>query len=105
MHGQGKLTKGEQLFEGIFEENKKIGRCKLKTAHGTYNSVFNDGEITGEGIFEWKNHTTYRGGLLKGLPHGEGTIEFPNGNTIVGYFQNGVNVKTIDMVMKAQIVQ
>ena len=105
MHGQGKIYKGQQIFEGFFQNNKKVGKCKLKTKYGAYDSSFKDGIITGDGTFEWKDHTVYRGPFLNGLPHGEGAIQFSNGKIVSGIFQNGKNTKVVDVEKRGSVIK
>lgn len=45
------------------------------------------------GKFEWKDQTVYEGEFKNGLPHGEGTLIYPQGRILEGTWEEGKNVK------------
>lgn len=59
-----------------------IGKCKKGLAHGkgiafgidSYEGKFNQGLPNGQGTYTWKNGDTYTGSWKLGMQHGEGTF-------------------------------
>ena len=70
-----------------------MGSNTLKTEHGKYTGQFKGGSIEGPGTFEWNDQTLFDGEFRNGLPHGEGTLKFLQGKTLVGLWEEGKNIK------------
>jgi hypothetical protein len=115
MHGQGNLVfpSGER-WEGTFSNNLLHGKSKstkylppppssrpstsssaqlkpLPLCGDYITSAFNNGEPVGlaEGQLRFRGNHVYVGPLMDGVPHGEGTITFADGESFKKVFDKG----------------
>ena len=91
--GKGIEKTNEYNYEGDFENDLKHGRGKIifyNNISDTYEGQFKNGEITGKGLYIWKNEHTYFGDFLAGKMHGKGIYKWPDGNQYEGQYINGI---------------
>ena len=86
MHGYGELTNKTKntAYEGEFVNGKKEGYGTLRTQQGRLTGHFHNDLINGQGIFQWLDGRRYEGEFKDSRFHGEGTITYPEGNSMVG---------------------
>jgi hypothetical protein len=94
MHGNGRFTFDDgYVYEGTFENGKRIGRGKLyfpdsedcKVYEGFFNNEFTC-DIEGKLIYS--NGNIYEGSWNDGMHHGYGKYIYINGNIYEGNFEN-----------------
>ena len=114
LNGKGFYKKLKTEYEGEFINSQKCGKGKLKTQKYIYKGDFNNdkfngsgsiefldegskytgnfinNEITGRGIFEWKNGDKYEGNMKKGKMDGFGKFTFNDGKIYEGEYLNGI---------------
>ncbi len=62
----------------------------------TYTGKFVNGNFEGEGVYEWINiGVSYKGGFVLGKFNGNGTISFPDGTKISGTWKNDEGSMTV----------
>ena len=91
--GKGIEKTNEYNYEGDFENDLKHGRGKIifyNSNSVSYEGQFKNGEITGKGLYIWKNRHTYYGDFLAGKMHGKGIYKWPDGNQYEGEYINGI---------------
>jgi len=65
-----------------------FGHVHISTDNYEYEGEFNDGAITGMGIFNWGNGDSYTGEVLNGKLHGHGIFYYKSGCTYQGSWVN-----------------
>jgi len=114
LNGKGYYKNLTCFYEGEFFDSKKCGKGILKTkkyiykgdfdndefnGNGTiefleegskYTGTFIKNEISGKGIFEWKNGDIYEGSMKKGKMDGFGKFTFNDGKIYEGEYKNGI---------------
>ena len=55
------------------------GRLELLKDGNIYEGEFNRGEMTGKGIYIWRNKQRYEGDFVNGIKHGKGIYIWPDG--------------------------
>ena len=114
LNGKGYYKNLTCFYEGEFFDSKKCGKGILKTkkyiykgdfdndefnGNGTiefleegskYTGTFIKNEISGKGIFEWKNGDIYEGYMKKGKMDGFGKFTFNDGKIYEGEYKNGI---------------
>jgi hypothetical protein len=114
LNGKGYYKNLTCFYEGEFFDSKKCGKGILKTqkyiykgdfdndefnGNGTiefleegskYTGNFLKNEISGKGIFEWKNGDIYEGDMKKGKMDGFGKFTFNDGKIYEGEYKNGI---------------
>ena len=114
LNGKGYYKNLTCFYEGEFFDSKKCGKGVLKTkkyiykgdfdndefnGNGTiefleegskYTGTFIKNEISGKGIFEWKNGDIYEGSMKKGKMDGFGKFTFNDGKIYEGEYKNGI---------------
>lgn len=120
--GNGELRYGNKIYTGMFKNGKFHGTGTVKQPNGTFSGLFvrgnflrgeittNDGQIkypicqsgeceNGKGKVSFvlkpttANYKTYEGYLSNGLPNGQGTLSYKNGEqqtSITGTFLQGL---------------
>ena len=75
-------------------------QCKvlLKSIAGEYEGGCKKGKAEGEGVA--KGEDTYKGTFKKGLPSGEGTYTWANGDVYIGEFKKGKKEGAGEMTIK-----
>ena len=90
-NGKGDLKTKKIHYIGEFANNKLNGKGKLDfllDGH-EYKGQFIDNEISGIGVFKWKNGDVYEGEMKAGKMQGKGKYKFKSGQIIEGNFVNG----------------
>ena len=91
--GKGEeICENEYKYTGEFFNNVWHGEGQLENYEtgGIYLGEFENGEITGQGIFKWKNGEIYEGNFIKGIKHGKGIHKWPDGSQYEGKYNNGI---------------
>ena len=92
-NGKGEeICENEYKYLGDFVDDKWNGEGQLENLEtgDIYNGQFVKGEITGKGIFKWKNGEIYEGNFEKGIKHGKGIHKWPDGSEYKGEYENGI---------------
>lgn len=92
-NGKGKeFCEGVYKYVGDFVNNLKHGKGKLEylDTGDIYIGEFNEGEITGKGLYKWNTGEQYEGNFIKGIKHGNGKYKWPDGSQYIGEYQNGI---------------
>lgn len=90
-HGEanGQLAPGVQ-FKVIFENDSVIGDYQiLYLNEGIYRGQLLDGQMHGQGAFEWSDGRKYQGSYKYGLKHGYGEFLFRDGKIYKGNWEGG----------------
>ena len=114
LNGKGFYKNSNCFYEGEFINSKKCGKGELKTKKYIYNGYFDNdefngkgtiefleegskykgeflkNEISGKGIYEWKNGDIYEGNMKKGKMDGFGKFTFNDGKIYIGEYKNGI---------------
>ncbi len=104
----GEFQGGEKEGQGIqaYSDGRKyVGAFKKSEFSGQGTFTWPDGrELTGDfswggrgtddrfeakGHMKWPNGATFDGEIFAGVPNGNGTLSFPDGSVVSGYFENG----------------
>ena len=90
--GNGIETKDDYTYMGPFRNDLKHGHGKVTFNDGiaSYEGDFNNGKMTGKGIYQWKNRDIYEGDFVDGKMHGKGKYKYFEGATYEGYFVNNL---------------
>lgn len=63
----------------------------MRTQQGRLTGHFHNDLINGQGTFQWLDGRRYEGDFKDSRFHGEGTITYPEGNSMVGLWEEGQN--------------
>ena len=66
----------------------KTGNFTVITDEGLYSGQVTNGELTGQGIYRYKNGDVYEGFLEGGEPKGLGTMTYKDGEILSGDFHS-----------------
>ena len=91
--GKGEeICENEYKYTGDFFNNVWHGEGQLENYEtgDLYHGEFENGKITGKGLFKWKNGEIYEGNFLKGIKHGKGIHKWPDGSIYEGKYNNGI---------------
>jgi hypothetical protein len=97
LHGKSKSTKYLPLPPSSRPSTSSSAQTKPPPLCGDFiTSAFNNGEPVGmaEGQLRLRGNHVYVGPLLDGVPHGEGSIAFSDGETINKVFDRGAHFST-----------
>ena len=92
-NGKGEeISENEYRYTGDFVNDVWNGEGQFENYEtgDIYNGQFEQGEISGKGIFKWKNGELYEGYFLKGVKHGKGVHKWPDGSIYEGEYNNGI---------------
>ena len=91
-NGKGELKTKKYIYKGDFENDKFNGNGTIEfLGEGSkYSGTFVNNEISGKGIFEWKNGDIYEGEMKKGKMDGIGKFTFNDGKIYEGEYKNGI---------------
>ena len=89
--GKGILETKTFKYEGNFKNDKKNGKGLIiyKDNGNIYQGDFLDDNITGYGIYTFKNKQSYEGQVVNGVFHGKGTYNWTDGTYFKGTYVNG----------------
>ncbi|KEG11378.1 phosphatidylinositol-4-phosphate 5-kinase [Trypanosoma grayi] len=98
MHGTGCLRSELDVYTGDFRSNMRQGHgtfCSTVDVHPSgvkmYEGGWDEDERHGNGTIEWCNGDTYTGQFYRGKPHGSaGRYVFADGRVYVGGYKHGV---------------
>ena len=76
-------------YVGSLKNGYLHGRGKLTTAEYVYNGDFVLGNFEGQGVYTQNSGDSYTGGFKANLYHGDGSISYANGSSYTGEFQAG----------------
>ena len=119
LYGKGIYFNGKEYYLGEFRNKKMLGfgeifsdeyhyygqlwdkipngkgkKCTYK--EGSYEGDFENGEISGNGVYKWNNGNYYVGEMRNGKMNGYGKLVHRNGKIDKGYFRNGYFVRYIE---------
>ena len=88
--GIGEMFTNDYHYVGNFINNNFDGKGRIDIYNeGIYEGYFEDGTISGNGVFKWINGQYYEGEMKNGIMDGYGKICYENGIIYEGYFKNG----------------
>jgi len=90
--GNGKETTIDYVYSGNFSNDKKNGQGKLvfKATLDSYEGIFIDNQITGNGQYIWATQDSYIGTFIDGKMDGKGIYRWRNGRIYEGAYKNGI---------------
>ena len=93
--GRGVLMRDNVKMYGDFENNQfKSGKIEWPDGK-KYRGDWQDGQMSGKGIFEWADKKQFYNGMWKeGKPHGHGRFKNQKGDIIIGRWEKGCLVQT-----------
>ena len=91
-NGKGQEESEEFKYTGEFFQDLRHGHGLLEFLENgdIYEGDFNMGEMTGKGIYIWKNKQIYDGDFVKSIKHGKGKYKWPDGYEYEGDYNNGI---------------
>ena len=91
-NGKGELKTKKYIYKGDFDNDKFNGNGNIEFLEegSKYSGTFVNNEISGKGIFEWKNGDIYEGEMKKGKMDGIGKFTFNDGKIYEGEYKNGI---------------
>ena len=91
-NGKGEETCEDYKYTGEFLEDLKHGKGRLELLKdgNIYEGEFKRGEMTGKGIYLWRNKQRYEGDFVNGIKHGKGIYIWPDGFEYNGEYVNGI---------------
>lgn len=90
---EGTITEADgTVYEGTFRDNQLFGMGKMRSPDGTvHEGEFQNGRMHGKGSAKnASGERIYEGDYENGEIHGRGTAYFPEGKTIEGVFDRGI---------------
>ncbi len=109
MEGPGVLkTENGDEFEGVFKDGKLNGQGTIKNSVGQiyYEGEFSDNKMHGYGILSLlDDDERYEGEFVDGIPTGEATYYFSNGDRQEGFFLNGTLVSGKEYRTNGEIIE
>ena len=87
--GFGILKKKSTVYSGEFEFDKESGFGVLKKEDARYEGQWKLGKQHGKGILKYKDGIIYQGDFFEGIIKGFGSIIWPSGKSIIGYWDDG----------------
>lgn len=87
--GFGTKIKNNSLYVGDFEEDMYSGVGFLRTPEASYNGAWKSGKQHGKGVLKFADGRVYKGDFEDGIIKGYGSIIWPNGKSVIGYWENG----------------
>lgn len=55
------VYENSRLFEGVWKNDKRQEGYEIFSNGNTYLGEYNDGKVSGRGLYVWTNHDTYNG--------------------------------------------
>ena len=90
-HGYGREETSEYTYTGLYENDHKHGKGKLKYKNkDIYEGYFKNDQFNGEGIYKWENGCSFHGSFFEGKMHGNGTYKWPDGTSYTGDYEDNV---------------
>jgi hypothetical protein len=87
--GFGTLVKKTSVYSGEFEFGTESGFGILKRKEARYEGSWKLGKQHGNGIIRFDDGRIYKGEFADGAIKGYGSIIWPSGKSLVGYWENG----------------
>ena len=87
--GFGAKNRTDSIYVGEFENDLQHGTGYLRTPIATYRWDWKKGKQNGIGVLKFKDGRVYNGDFFDGVIQGYGSIIWPNGKCISGYWKNG----------------